>query len=359
MMQYLYTLSTDVKTSMLITVISFVVGMICYSVAKAKQIPKLLKWVVGLLMGICMVTFVAVVALNLIMAAYTKVPNVVGLQQDDAINQLHAANLDVSYTAIKGENVRVIAQSPEKSTLVPPDTLVTLTLKSIPLQNLGPDNIDDSEVVIPTETTAPAAEATVSTMKTGNTITFGTYMQEPIRWKILDIQDGKALLLSEKVLDCLPYNSSYGSTSWDKSYLRDWLNGIFLETAFGKESQKAILTTTVDNSVAQGNPAWPGIQNTSTQDKIFLLSYAEFKKYVDGTADSICEVAYSTGDETDIRYRLLDDGTKAAFWWLRSPGKDDKQAAYINFEGICYSNYVGNGYISVRPAMWVNLAKLN
>ena len=60
----------------------------------------------------------------------------------------------------------------------------------------------------------------------------------------------------------------------------------------------------------------------------------------------------------DARVKLLDNGTEAAFWWLRSPGINGKQAAYVNFEGTCYSNYATNWYISARPAMWIDLEKL-
>ena len=94
-----------------------------------------------------------------------------------------------------------------------------------------------------------------------------------------------------------------------------------------------------------------------TKDKIFLLSYAEFVRYVNGTDFSICEAAYSTKTGEDTRVQLLDNGTEAAFWWLRSPGDNGKEAAYINYKGECWSNYVTNWYLSVRPAMWIDLEK--
>ena len=46
----------------------------------------------------------------------------------------------------------------------------------------------------------------------GDLIEFGSYYQDdlsrktPIKWRVLDIQDGKALLISELLLDAQPYN---------------------------------------------------------------------------------------------------------------------------------------------------------
>ena len=107
-----------------------------------------------------------------------------------------------------------------------------------------------------------------------------------------------------------------------------------------------------------GKPDWSNTGSGETKDKIFLLSYAEFKRYVEGSDFSICEAAYSTKPGEDMRVELLDNGTEAAFWWLRSPGANGKQAAFINFAGECFSNYATNWYISARPAIWVDLEKL-
>ena len=193
----------------------------------------------------------------------------------------------------------------------------------------------------------------------GDVLTIGTYAGKAINWKVLDVRDHKAFLLSTKVVKDIKYHDQEGTVTWGECSLHKWLNGSFLTSAFSKDEQAAILTTTVDNGTDQGNPEWPNSGSGNTKDKIFLLSYAEFKRYVEGSDFSICEAAYYTKPGEDERVKLLDNGTEAAFWWLRSPGVNGKQAAFINFEGKCFSNYATNWYLSARPAMWVDINKID
>lgn len=202
-------------------------------------------------------------------------------------------------------------------------------------------------------------ELTTKEVVPGDVLTIGTYAGKAINWKVLDVRDHKAFLLSTKVVKDIKYHDQEGTVTWGECSLHKWLNGSFLTSAFSKDEQAAILTTTVDNGTDQGNPEWPNPGSGDTKDKVFLLSYAEFKRYVEGSDFSICEAAYSTKPGEDMRVELLDNGTEAAFWWLRSPGVNGKQAAFINFEGKCFSNYATNWYLSARPAMWVDINKID
>lgn len=73
------------------------------------------------------------------------------------------------------------------------------------------------------ETTAPVEESKAEISRTssfniGDIVTFGHYDQdnnedngaEPIQWEVIDIQDGKALLLSRYVIDNASYNEPEG-----------------------------------------------------------------------------------------------------------------------------------------------------
>lgn len=53
--------------------------------------------------------------------------------------------------------------------------------------------------------------------------------------------------------------------------------------------------------------------------------------------------------------RAINNGKDlAVWWWLRSLAEGGTQAYYVNFEGRMYTNLVANGYLSVRPALWVD-----
>lgn len=55
------------------------------------------------------------------------------------------------------------------------------------------------------------------------------FRYEPIRWRVLTVQDtskGKrALLLTDRILDNRKYNETETDITWEKSGLRSWLNG--------------------------------------------------------------------------------------------------------------------------------------
>ncbi len=117
----------------------------------------------------------------------------------------------------------------------------------------------------------------------GSTVTFGHYEQdgntgngpEPIEWIVLDVQEGKSLLLSKYGLDKIAYHTSKQNITWEKSTLRRWLNKIFMNSAFTAEEQTAVLMTKVDNSEIQGSSKFRTDGGNNTEDYLFLLSYRE------------------------------------------------------------------------------------
>lgn len=81
----------------------------------------------------------------------------------------------------------------------------------------------------------------------GNTVLLGEYDQdgdpgngkEPIRWKVLNAEEGEALLLAEKAIDTLPYKKDTTRTDilgvgmeeiWQQSEIRRWLEDPFMDS---------------------------------------------------------------------------------------------------------------------------------
>ena len=121
----------------------------------------------------------------------------------------------------------------------------------------------------------------------GNYVTFGTYPQTkagndatPIEWLVLARDGNKALLISRYGLDAQPYNIVYTDVTWENCTLRTWLNWTFYNKAFSSAEQSAILTTNVDNSKKQCYSGYSTDGGNNTQDKVFLLSYAEANKSI-------------------------------------------------------------------------------
>ncbi len=233
-----------------------------------------------------------------------------------------------------------------------------------------------SEEVVSEPTPEPTPEPTAEpiSLEVGSYIQFGTYPQTaegtdstPIDWLVLDVQDGKALLLSQYGLDAKPYNAEWKNVTWETCTLRTWLNGGFLQKAFSGEEQSAVLTTTIENSDKQGYNNWFTNGGNNTQDKIFLLSYAEANKYFSVAFNgrnninakvSPTDYAVKNGAYTSGNYKTS-DGADAGWWWLRSPGYTQDDVSCVDFDGAL--NHCGVGRVDncVRPALWLDLYKYN
>lgn len=217
---------------------------------------------------------------------------------------------------------------------------------------------------------AAAAAARDAKFAVGNYVTFGRYPQTkagkdktPIEWLVLARDGSKALLISRYGLDAQPYNTTNSEVTWETCTLRTWLNSTFYNKAFSSAEQAAILTTNVDNSKYQCYSGWSTNGGNNTQDKVFLLSYAEANKYFGVTYDNssntksrIAPTAYAIAHGAwTSPYEKTADDIDAGWWWLRSPGYDQKLAANVYADGSSGNLKINYDDVSVRPALWVNI----
>ncbi len=204
----------------------------------------------------------------------------------------------------------------------------------------------------------------LNTAKVGDTITFGKYEQdnntsngkEEIEWIVLAKENGKILVISKYALDCQRYNTTYTNVTWETCSLRKWLNGTFMNDAFDSPEKEIIAKETVS---ADKNPKYSMNPGNSTNDKVFLLSITEVKKYfTTDEARKCAPTAYakSQGAWTSDSYKTA-SGEATCWWWLRSPGPSQNHAAYVNIGGSVdyYGRSVDNDNDCVRPAMWISL----
>ena len=174
------------------------------------------------------------------------------------------------------------------------------------------------------------------------------FKYEPIKWRILQSENGEAFLLSDVILDKQLYNENDKYVTWEKSSLRAWLNKKFIKRAFIDEEREKINITEIIN---QDNPVYGTEGGNNTFDKIFLLSLSEVSEQQDGE-----------------KYGFLDDEIRAcgksdfsktgSWWWLRSPGYDSGYAAGVYDYGWVYryGHDVGSSDDGVRPTLHLNLS---
>lgn len=213
-----------------------------------------------------------------------------------------------------------------------------------------------------------------------NYSTYHYFKYEPIKWRVLEVSNGQALLLADKVLDNQKYNKNYVNVTWETSSIRSWLNGQgalfnqpgidytrnnFINTAFSENEQKNILVTNVinDNNIDNGTAG-----GNDTFDRIFLLAESQIYTEKNGFA-----MKYNVRDEARRSqcssyafamgcWKTTETPYKGNVqWWLRSPGMSENYAVEVYEYG--WVSYLGNNvdrsYDGVRPALHLNLSSSN
>ena len=199
-----------------------------------------------------------------------------------------------------------------------------------------------------------------SDYKIGTVLSFGRYY-----WRVLDIQNGAALIITEEIIEQRPYHDVYENITWADCTLRKYLNGEF-HNSFNAADKARIIAVTNENP---DNPWYGTDGGKDTQDRIFILSLEEAvcKYFGDSSAN-----LYNRGEKQKYWFERKDAnnskrGTmfKGVQWtyWLRTPGRVNVKAVYCGGSGIgIQGNNVLKGNLSegkctvgVRPALWLRI----
>lgn len=182
-------------------------------------------------------------------------------------------------------------------------------------------------------------------------INFGNY-----KWRALDIKDGRALIITENIIELQWYHSEFVDITWADCRLRNYLNNEFYNTFTSNEKIK-IITVTNKNIDNQWFKTKGGIDSI---DNVFLLSLKEVCEYFGNSRENLLvkgKQKWLIDDENNQNRQAKFDGEN--HWWrLRSPGYYGRTSASINYNGNVYIR--GNGIYGrpkggggVRPALWI------
>ncbi|MCL2698664.1 MAG: DUF6273 domain-containing protein, partial [Oscillospiraceae bacterium] len=120
---------------------------------------------------------------------------------------------------------------------------------------------------------------TSAAVTAGGTIIFGGY-----DWRVLEVKDGRALLLSDKVLELRPYHNTFANITWADSDIRTYLNGEFFNSFSATDRARIVQMSNTNPD----NPWFGTAGGANTQDRIFLLSLDELVRYF-GDADQLAK----------------------------------------------------------------------
>lgn len=201
---------------------------------------------------------------------------------------------------------------------------------------------------------------------------------EPIPWRVLAVNNGVALCLSEYGLDCRSFMADGSDNRWENSDVRVWLNDEFKNRAFTEEEQYLLINLKLENETNTHGKT--NKKCNATYDKLFLLTEQDvsnpnygfnFNPDANDKAREcrISRYAYANGvwkksigcfdyiniweNPADSRDIMIVDN-----WWLRSQAGDQKLASYVNNVGRKSEIGVDNDSIAVRPAIMINLSEV-
>lgn len=200
-------------------------------------------------------------------------------------------------------------------------------------------------------------------IKVGDVVRFGAYPQDekgeekaPIEWFVLDKDGDVVLAVSRYALDCLPYDTTGASITWDRSTLRSWLNDAFLSAAFTEDEREAIPESTVS---ADKNPHFTTRAGRTVRDRIFLLGSSEAERYFTSNYTKRCgATAYAISRGAEHVPVNKADGKDVCYWWLRTPGEVRNHAVFVEDSGnVWFAGCLTDlDYLAVRPALRIDLS---
>ncbi len=211
----------------------------------------------------------------------------------------------------------------------------------------------------------------------------GSFQGEEIAWRVLAVEDGRALVLTEKILTARGYfNPSwikFKYSGWDGSHIGSIGSNVIYNTGRRfycspskipkNRSMTEFCTEEYLNETYHArwwcnetflNGSFTEAERTridrNGSDRIFFLSADEVRKYLPDKADrKAVPTAYAISQDSRIK------NTKC--WWLRDSGKYTDSARlcvnamYVSGSGAIWTDGsdVGHSDVGYRPAMWITI----
>ncbi|MCL2399049.1 MAG: GNAT family N-acetyltransferase [Defluviitaleaceae bacterium] len=188
----------------------------------------------------------------------------------------------------------------------------------------------------------------------GSLIKFGRY-----DWRVLDIHDNTALIISDKVIELRKYHDRCESVTWSNCTIRQYLNEDFYDT-FDNAEKSRIVETRIYN---YNNPWFGTSGGDDTIDKIFLLCVDEVTKYFGDSRQlrgGNPNTNYFIDDNFNNTRKALDTVASPSRWWLRTPGNLPHFVASVTTDGrvAVSGDFVNRSdafSVGIRPALWLKI----
>ncbi len=254
--------------------------------------------------------------------------------------------------------------------------------ETVPIVQNTPTSDADTTAEATEDTSANAStEAPATEYKLGASIELGTYLEDPITWRLIHVnEDGTGVFIAADILTIKAFDSAEcgthnnldgvdywgyentwvtdqellvqirGNNEWGKSNIRTWLNSdaekvsypdqaptkqasVLHQNAYSEEpgflhgfteEEKALLVSTTRRTKGNKLSETDAEGMVTSEEAVFLLSVEEMKWFEDAGISAYGKPTEKAldQDETSVRGILEDYRTDTYDWWLRDPGLD-------------------------------------
>lgn len=177
------------------------------------------------------------------------------------------------------------------------------------------------------------------------------FKYEDIKWSIYGNYNENILLISKYILDSLFYSSL--CNNYEESFLRDWLNNDFINTAFSDAEKDLLEIVKVNNGLDSTTDYTNDFLSQDTYDKVYTLSASDLKSLY-----YINNLKIKTGTDYAYIQGLLDysqfSSIKKNSWWLRTPDREhEMHVCVVNHFGSIMHERVTSTYVGIVPTIQI------
>lgn len=202
-------------------------------------------------------------------------------------------------------------------------------------------------------------------IRTGEIIEFGRYPQgrnsemQPIRWRVLNVEEDTALLMTEDCLIMSGYcdaEKAYGNIwylMWGNCLAREVCNGQFYYQAFDSNEREIIRPKRMREPV----------YGPECMDKVFLLSEGEAVLYMDAPEKRRAKLSLRLQfPETDRKAFHDPHEEECTAWWLLPEEEGTREpiypkAVWPNGEIQFHGRNIYHGDFTIRPCILIDLER--
>ncbi|MBQ8783770.1 MAG: hypothetical protein IJZ57_08385 [Clostridia bacterium] len=207
------------------------------------------------------------------------------------------------------------------------------------------------------------------TLKKGDYVLFGEYLDEPILWLVADTENGKPLLQTEHIITFKSFDASgdgeadikkLGSSDFEKSSLKAWLNSSekvnYIGSAPSKENVFSGKNAYSDEKGFLSEENFTEVQKNLISDQgVFILSKEQIKKLFPE------ELRVKTATKSAIlqdESSYIFTSSRGVWYWTSTPSDTNRTSvATITSSGGFYRASAFDGVTGVCPAVYLKDGK--